>query len=185
MCSVVVTDISDLDVGTTSVETDEHGSDLFKSSAVFSTEVDTCDAVLFMLSTTLSKDIYQRHINPHASDRQLLRVARVAAVVGGALGVVLSIVLSTVGQALAIFYQILGCTLFVPIIAGLVTTRGGSRAALAAIIAGNVTLFIVAFVLTSRSPWLDPALAGIIAAAITYTLAVGLNTRRHSAPVSR
>jgi hypothetical protein len=30
MCSVVVTDISDLDVGTSSVETDEHGSDLFK-----------------------------------------------------------------------------------------------------------------------------------------------------------
>ena len=30
MCSVVVTGISDLDVGTSCVETDEHGSDLFK-----------------------------------------------------------------------------------------------------------------------------------------------------------
>ena len=39
-------------------------------AAVFSTEVDTCDAVLFMVSTTLSKDIYKRHINPEASDRQ-------------------------------------------------------------------------------------------------------------------
>ena len=49
-------------------------------SAVFSTEVDTCDAVLFMLSTTLSQDLYKRHLNPRASDRQLLRVARAAAV---------------------------------------------------------------------------------------------------------
>ena len=29
-------------------------------SAVFSTEVDTCDAILFMLSTTSSQDIYRR-----------------------------------------------------------------------------------------------------------------------------
>ncbi|MGE3579132.1 MAG: sodium:solute symporter family protein, partial [Vicinamibacterales bacterium] len=65
-------------------------------AAIFSTEVDTCDAVLFMLSTSLSQDLYKRHINPAASDRQLLRVARGAAVAGGAAGVVFSIYLPTV-----------------------------------------------------------------------------------------
>ena len=45
-------------------------------SAVFSTEVDTCDTILFMLSTSISKDVYKRHLNPSASDAQLLRVAR-------------------------------------------------------------------------------------------------------------
>lgn len=149
-------------------------------SAVFSTEVDTCDAVLFMLSTTMSQDLYKRHVNPEATDRQLLRVARVSAVVGGALGVVLSIVLGTVTQALAIFYQVLGCTLFVPIVGGLLTKRGGAREALAAIAAGNLTLFLLAFGLTSRSPWLDPALAGIAASAVAYAAALTITTRNRS-----
>ena len=48
-------------------------------AAVFSTEVDTCDAILFMISTSASKDLYKRHINPDASDGDLLRVARIAA----------------------------------------------------------------------------------------------------------
>jgi SSS family solute:Na+ symporter len=147
-------------------------------AAVFSTEVDTCDAVLFMLSTTMSKDLYQRHINPRASDRQLLYVARVAAILGGALGVMLSIMLGTVTQALTIFYQVLGCTLFVPILAGLFTQRGGAPEALSAIVAGNVTLFVVAFGFTSRSPWLDPSLTGIAAAAVAYLAVLLLRDHR-------
>ena len=137
-------------------------------SAVFSTEVDTCDAVLFMLSTTLSKDLYKRHINPQASDRQLLRVARVTAVAGGALGVVLSVYLSTVVQALTIFYSLLGVTLFVPVLGGLWTQRSGEPEALSAIATGVVTLFIVALALPARPSWLDPNLTGIVAAAIAY-----------------
>jgi SSS family solute:Na+ symporter len=137
-------------------------------SAVFSTEVDTCDAVLFMLSTTLSQDLYKRHLNPRASDRQLLRVARAAAVVGGALGVVLSVYLATVVQALTIFYSLLGVTLFVPILGGLWTRRTGEPEALAAIAAGVLTLFIVGFVLPARPAWLDPNLTGIVAAAIAF-----------------
>ncbi len=145
-------------------------------SAVFSTEVDTCDAVLFMLSTTMSKDLYHRHVNPKASDRQLLRVARGAAIVGGALGVILSIYLATVAQALTIFYAILGATLFVPVLGGLFSRRAGQPEAVAAIVAGVPTLFIVAFILTPRPRWLDPALSGIVAAAVAFFM-VGLCRR--------
>lgn len=137
-------------------------------AAVFSTEVDTCDAVLFMLSTTLSQDLYKRHINPQASDQQLLRVARASAVAGGALGVVLSVYLSTVVQALTIFYSLLGVTLFVPVLGGLFTRRPGEPEALAAIATGVLTLFIVGFTLPARPRWLDPNLTGIVAGAIAF-----------------
>ena len=121
-----------------------------------------------MLSTTLSKDLYKRHINPQASDQQLLRVARATAVGGGALGVVLSVYLSTVVQALTIFYSLLGVTLFVPVLGGLWTQRSGEPEALSAIATGVVTLFVVAFALPARPSWLDPNLTGIVAAAIAY-----------------
>ena len=47
-------------------------------AAVFSAEVSTCDAILFMLSTSLSQDLYKRFINPAADDKRVLLVARQA-----------------------------------------------------------------------------------------------------------
>ncbi len=46
-------------------------------AAIFSAEVSTADAVLFMLATSLSQDLYRRFVNPSASDGQVLRVATV------------------------------------------------------------------------------------------------------------
>ncbi len=137
-------------------------------SAVFSTEVDTCDAVLFMVSTTLSKDVYKRHLNPEASDQQLLLVARLTAVAAGALGVILSIFLGTVTQALTIFYALLGVTFFVPVLGGLFLPRAGSAEALGAILVGVITLLVVGFGLPMRPRWLDPTLTGIVLAACVY-----------------
>ena len=139
-------------------------------AAVFSTEVDTCDAVLFMLSTTVSKDIYLRVLNPQATDAQLLRVARGAAIAGGAAGVVLSVLLATVMSALTIFYSIIVVSLFVPILGGLYTRRASSVEALASIVTGLVTLFAVRFFVTPVYRWADPALLGVLAAAASYFL---------------
>jgi SSS family solute:Na+ symporter len=146
-------------------------------AAVFSTEVDTCDAVLFMVSTTVSKDIYKRHVRPDASDRHLLLVARISAVVAGAVGVVLSIFLGTVTGALTIFYALLGVTFFVPILGGLYLPRAGSSAALAAMMTGIATLFAVAFLVSPRPRWLDPTLTGIVLAAVAYLIVMVLQNR--------
>ena len=145
-------------------------------AAVFSTEVDTCDAILFMISTSASKDLYKRHFKPDASDAELLRVARMAAVVGGTLGVLLSVYLTTVIGALTIFYSILGVSLFVPVIGGLYTTRAGSRAAMAAIISGVAALLVVRFGFGDAYPWLDPTLTGLVAAAVAFALATATHT---------
>ena len=138
-------------------------------AAVFSTAVDTCDGILFMLSTSLSQDIYRRHLNPHASDAQLLRVARIMAIAGGIAGVILSIYLSTVIGALRVFYSVLGVSLFVPVLGGLMSHRARTPEALAAIAAGVGTLAVIG--LADRPyPWVDPALTGIMASAIAFVV---------------
>ena len=140
-------------------------------AAVFSTEVDTCDAILFMISTSASKDIYKRHIRPDATDGELLRVARIAAVMGGTLGVLMSIYLNTVIGALTIFYSLLGVSLFVPVIGGLYSRKAGSGAALAAITAGVSVLLFTRFAFRAE-PQIDPTLAGLIAAALAFLAAI-------------
>ena len=137
-------------------------------AAVFSTEVDTCDAILFMISTSAAQDVYKRFLAPAATDAQLLRMARLTAVAGGAAGVVLAVFLQTVIGALTIFYSLLVVTLFVPVLGGLYSPRAGTREALAAIAAGVFTLVCVRFGLSGVYPWLDPTLAGVAAAAIAF-----------------
>jgi SSS family solute:Na+ symporter len=137
-------------------------------AAVFSAEVSTCDALLFMLATSLSQDLYKRFLRPDASDAQLLLVARLAAIAGGAGGVLFALGLPTVTAALRIFYALLGVTLLVPVVGGLYTRRASSREALASIVVGIATLLIVRFGLAVRFPWLDPTAAGLVFAAIAF-----------------
>jgi SSS family solute:Na+ symporter len=140
-------------------------------AAVFSAEVSTCDAILFMLATSLSKDLYKRFLNPTADDRTLLRVARLAAVAGGAGGVVLATQLETIIGALSIFYSLLGVSLFVPVIAGLFWKRGGAPEALASIAAGVTTLLAMHMATDGRGfGLLNPNLIGLAAAALAYVV---------------
>jgi SSS family solute:Na+ symporter len=142
-------------------------------AAVFSTAVDTCDGILFMLSTSLSQDIYRRHLNPQATDGQLLRVARMTAIAGGIAGVILSIYLSTVIGALRVFYSVLGVTLFVPVLGGLMSQRPGTPEALAAIGVGVITLAALGLA-GQPYPWVDPTLTGIIASAVAFVAVMGV-----------
>ncbi|MBM3780772.1 MAG: sodium:solute symporter family protein [Acidobacteria bacterium] len=136
-------------------------------AAVFSAEVSTCDAILFMLSTSLSQDLYRRFVNPQATDRQVLQVARGAAVVGSAIGVALAVQLPTVIGALSIFYTLLGVSLFVPVVAGLYVKRAGSPEALAAIIGG--VSFVLAMQVSGKAGtavWTNPNVGGLTLAAV-------------------
>ncbi len=136
-------------------------------AAVLSAEISSADAILFMLATSLSRDLYKRFVNPEASDRQVLRVARGAAVAGGAGGVVLAVLLPSVVDNLSIFYSLLGVSLFVPIVAGLHSRRPASGEALAAAVAGVVVL-LVARSTPDGSGWMVPPAWGLLAAAVAY-----------------
>jgi SSS family solute:Na+ symporter len=138
-------------------------------AAVFSAEISASDAVLFMLATSLSQDLYKRFIRPDASDRQLLFVARATSVVAATLGVALAIALGSVVDALTIFYTLLSVSLFVPVIAGLYVSRASTTDALAAIGAGVAAVLVTQFATAGRGvAGLTPALIGLIAAFIAF-----------------
>jgi SSS family solute:Na+ symporter len=136
-------------------------------AAAFTTDVNTADAVLFMLSTSLAQDLYRGFLNKRASDAQVLKVARGAAVAAGILGVALAIVLGSVVNSITIFYTLLSVCLTVPILAGLFAPKVGTADAIASIAVGVPLTLVVQLTTGGRGyGLLPPALIGIGASAL-------------------
>ena len=146
-------------------------------AALFSAEISSADAILFMLSTSLSEDLWKRFVRPEATDREVLRVARIAAVAGGGMGIGLALTLPSVIGALAIFYTLLTVSLFVPLIAGLYTDRPGTRQAIAAIAGGVATVVGARAAGLPGSGLGSPYVLGLAASALLFRVA-GLPIRR-------
>ena len=152
-------------------------------AAVFSAEVSSSDAILFMLSTSLSRDLYHRFLNPKADDATVLRVARVSAVAGGVMAVILAGILQTVIGALTIFYSLLSVTLFVPLIAGLYTRKPGTPEALTSMMVG-VTVCLAVHLRTGGNgygSW-NPTLIGVAVAGmgfVSVAIVRGLRERKY------
>ncbi len=151
-------------------------------AAVFSAEISAADASLFMLTTSLSQDLYKRFLNPTASDRRVLFVARATTVVAASLGVMLAIVLGSVVNALSIFYTLLGVSLFVPIIAGLYMPSASTADVTASIVCGVLAALAIQFGSEQHLlAGMTPALAGLLSAALAFLVAHALGSRGRDA----
>lgn len=135
--------------------------------AIFAAEVSTADAVLFMLSTSLSRDLYQTFIRPAAGEREMMRVARATAIACGAICAALGVLLENVISALTIFYTLLSAALTLPLIAGLYSRAVTAAAARAAILV-SVAATIALHYLTGGNGYagLPPLIIGLGAGAI-------------------
>ncbi|MCX6538269.1 MAG: sodium:solute symporter family protein [Acidobacteria bacterium] len=142
-------------------------------AASFSAEVSAADAVLFMLSTSLSQDLYRRFINRSARDSQVLGVARLAAVVGGALGILVAIVTPTIEGALSFFYAMLGATVLIPVLVATHAHVDRRREVLVSILAGAAGVVVTQLWggIRPGSLW-TPATVGVLSAGATYLLGV-------------
>ncbi len=136
-------------------------------AAVFSAEASAADAVLFMLATSGSRDLYRR-LRPGATDRDLLRAARAAAIAGALLGLGLAMMHQSVVRALATFYAVMVVTLFVPVIGGLYARRTSRRQGLASLV-GVPVLGIVYFATDGAGYGaLTPVVAGVLASGLAF-----------------
>jgi len=139
-------------------------------AAVFSAEASAADAVLLMLATSGSRDLYRR-FRPQATDVDLLRGARVSAIAGAVLGLGLAMMHRSVIDALGTFYAVMVVTLFVPVIAGLYAPPTSRRQGVASLV-GVPVLAIVHFS-TGGAGFgaVTPVVAGVFASAAGYVTA--------------
>ena len=138
-------------------------------ASVFAAEVSAADAVLFMLSTSLSQDLYRRFMAPAAVDARLVQVARWSAGVAAAAGLGMALVLPTVVDALKIFYSVLTVALFVPVVAGLLSARPTSAEALSAMTIGLSAMLVTYLASGGHGvAGIPPVVAGLIGASVGF-----------------
>ena len=141
-------------------------------TGIFSAEVSSADAVLFMLSTSLSRDLYQRFLNPEISDAGLLQWSRFVSFVAGTGAVILAASLPSIISALTIFYTLLSVALFVPLVGGLYSSRPGARACFYAILLSvGTTTFIHLATAGEGILFLSPTALGIGISAVVFLAA--------------
>ncbi len=136
---------------------------LLALAAILSAELSTCDAILFMLSTSLSVDLYKRFVAPDADDGRILAVSRAAAVAGGVLAIGLAIVLESIIAALTVFYGLMAVALFVPVLMGLYSRVPTARTAVWTI-GASLTATLAAHAATGGAGYgiLTPYAIGIV-----------------------
>ncbi len=137
-------------------------------AALFAAEISTADAVLFMLATSLSRDLYQTFVHPEADDAALLRVGRRATIVSGLLGVLLALALPAVVDALRGFYGVLTVALFAPLVLGLASPQPTAARAKLAISVAILTMIALRLALhaSPHAAWAPYLGATLTSAAI-------------------
>lgn len=146
--------------------------------ALFSAELSAADAVLFMLTTSLGKDLYKTFLQPETDDKQLLKVARAAAVICSLTGAGLAIWFGSVIAALRIFYTLLSAALLLPLLAGLFSKRVTTRGALATMTTSVAVTFALERFTNGQGKWGVPSLLLGTAAGLAVMLLVSLTERK-------
>jgi len=146
--------------------------------AIFSAELSAADAALFMLSTSLSKDLYKAFINPGATDERLMRIAKSSAIACGMAAAILGSLIPTVIVALKIFYTLLAAALTLPLLAGLYTRRVQARPAILSMLVSVVVTFALELITAGHGVRGVPSLiVGIAAGAVVMLAANAFQTR--------
>lgn len=117
----------------------------FALAAIFSAEVSAADAVLYMITTSFTKDLYKTFINPQISDEALLKMSRLVTVIAGALGIGIALALPNIITALSIFYSLMSVSLTAPLLFGLFSKRPTTAASFASAFVGIATTVVLQF----------------------------------------
>ena len=105
---------------------------------ILSAIMSTADISVLTASASLTKDIYQRFLNPRASDKSLMRMGFICSLLVGAMGAVFGWFNQDIMNILLITFTINSAGLFLPTICGFFWKRSCSAGAFASMVSATV-----------------------------------------------
>ncbi len=138
-------------------------------AAMFSATMSSLNSEFNVMSAVLTKDIYQRLINPEATDKQLIKVARLNIVLVGTIVVAGSFFIGRLGSAFEankILTGLFALPLAIPLVLGLLYPKTNSVGALFTVVTGILVGFILN--LTDGLSWEIATLFQIISCIVVF-----------------
>ena len=123
-------------------------------AAIFSAEISAADAVLYMITTSFTKDLYKSFINPNVSDEKLIKGGRIVTILAGIIGIGLAIILPNVISALSIFYALMSVSITAPLLFGLFSKRSSSTSAICSAIVGVIVTVVLQYFNLNKGIWI-------------------------------
>lgn len=131
----------------------------------------TADSLLMQAGSILSRDIYQRFLNPKATQKQMVLISRLLVFAVGVFGIILAILQPPTVFGIVVFaFGTLGDSFIVPYIAAVYYEKANKVGALAAMIGGAITNIIWTAGALDRTTAVHPFLAGLIVSAICFVI---------------
>ena len=146
-------------------------------AAIFSAEVSSADAVLYMIAGSWANDVYKGIFKPGISSERLLYLSRWVMVVAGVAGVLLAIQLPNIISSLTIFYTLMSVCLTVPMVFGLFTKRATNVHAISSAVVGIGITLGLQFFAGGKGLWiLNAQSTGILASLVVMVAGIGISS---------
>ncbi len=104
--------------------------------------VSTADSFLLIPATNLTRDVYQKHLNPNASEKQILFFSRSLVLILGLIAYLLVSQFKTVLNAAFTAYNIYGTSITPALLAAFLWKRATSQGAIASILTGATVTIV-------------------------------------------
>ena len=113
--------------------------------------VSTADSFLLIPATNLTRDVYQKHLNPSASEKQVLLFSRSLVLILGLIAFLLVSQFKTVLNAAFTAYNIYGTSITPALLAAFLWKRATSQGAIASILTGATVTIVWTYFLPQWS----------------------------------
>lgn len=149
-------------------------------AAIMAAIMSTADSLLLQTGSIASRDIYERFINPNASERQMVAVSRGLVVAVAVIGYFVALVEPPTVFSIVIFAtSVLGSAFLPAYVCAVWWKKANTPGALASMIVGAAVAFIWQYAGLVDTTQLHPMLTGVVSSTITM-IVVSLATQKFS-----
>jgi SSS family solute:Na+ symporter len=139
-------------------------------AALIAAVMSSADSCLSSLATVVMEDIYRPHIEPGASDKRLLTVARLTTLVTGIGATICALIYRDIVEILEFIYDFWAPAMVVPFVVGILWYKPSRvYAVVGSMLSGMLATIVWKFVLMSPYQF-SPALFGFLVAVVTFLL---------------
>ena len=147
-------------------------------AAIMAAIMSTADSLLLQTGSVASRDIYQRFINKHASERQMVWVARGLVLAIGIVGYIIAVLEPPTVFAIVVFTtSVLGSAFLPSYVCAVWWRKANAPGAIASMVSGASIAFGWELAALAEPTGLHPMLAGIVCST-TAMIVVSLATQR-------